>query len=599
MLRPLSPADLRAIQQIHARLQSGDSMGALDGYEALPQSSQDHPSGLFLRGLILQAFSKLPEAREAFEKALALAPDFTPVLNALGNLLDDLGEGAAAVQALQRASTLAPENNDYRINLGIVATNAGRLEVAEEALAKAIRAAPGVARGWSAMARLEQRRGKPDTATDLYRRAIDADPQDARARHNLAILLREADRPADALEQVETAVRSGAIPPETAVLGAHLLGDLDRTDEAVQAYRATLALAPDQLDAHETLARLLPQLGRADEALDAYRAALTARRSSPALWGSALRSAFALRDYRQLADWAGQAEAAIGPHPEVRIARAAALSRLGDNQEAVDILRGITAERPDHGAAHQHLAHCLVIGGDAKSAKKHALAATRIEPHNQAPWAMLTIIWRLLNDTREAWLADYRRLVMPIDLDAAPGFFDELAARLTELHITREHPADQSLRGGTQTRGNLFDRREPLIERLQAQVRAGVLHRLRELPNDPKHPFLSRKTGDIRFSGSWSVRLRSEGFHISHIHQEGWMSSALYVALPPEVGQGDAGALAFGIPDAALGLDLPARRIERPQVGRLVIFPSYMWHGTLPFESERPRLTVAFDALPA
>jgi hypothetical protein len=30
-----------------------------------------------------------------------------------------------------------------------------------------------------------------------------------------------------------------------------------------------------------------------------------------------------------------------------------------------------------------------------------------------------------------------------------------------------------------------------------------------------------------------------------------------------------------------------------------VLFPSYFWHGTLPFESDQPRMTVAFDALPA
>ena len=63
------------------------------------------------------------------------------------------------------------------------------------------------------------------------------------------------------------------------------------------------------------------------------------------------------------------------------------------------------------------------------------------------------------------------------------------------------------------------------------------------------------------------------------------MSSALYVSLPPEVGQGEAGALAFGVPDKALGLDLPPQRIEQPKVGRLVLFPSYLWHGTLPFEN--------------
>jgi hypothetical protein len=102
----------------------------------------------------------------------------------------------------------------------------------------------------------------------------------------------------------------------------------------------------------------------------------------------------------------------------------------------------------------------------------------------------------------------------------------------------------------------------------------------------------------IDFAGSWSVRLRSAGLHINHIH-DGWMSSALYVSLPPEVSDGQAGALTFGIPDAALGLDLPARRIETPKVGRLIVFPSYFWHGTTPFESAEPRLTVAFDALPA
>jgi hypothetical protein len=57
--------------------------------------------------------------------------------------------------------------------------------------------------------------------------------------------------------------------------------------------------------------------------------------------------------------------------------------------------------------------------------------------------------------------------------------------------------------------------------------------------------------------------------------------------------------LTFGVPSSAFNLDLTPRRIERPEIGRLVIFPSYFWHGTVPFESESPRLTVAFDMVPA
>ena len=36
----------------------------------------------------------------------------------------------------------------------------------------------------------------------------------------------------------------------------------------------------------------------------------------------------------------------------------------------------------------------------------------------------------------------------------------------------------------------------------------------------------------------------------------------------------------------------------RPEPGRLVLFPSYMWHGTAPFSGDEDRLTVAFDIMP-
>jgi hypothetical protein len=31
----------------------------------------------------------------------------------------------------------------------------------------------------------------------------------------------------------------------------------------------------------------------------------------------------------------------------------------------------------------------------------------------------------------------------------------------------------------------------------------------------------------------------------------------------------------------------------------MVLFPSYMWHGTVPFRSPTPRTTIAFDVVPA
>jgi uncharacterized protein (TIGR02466 family) len=119
-------------------------------------------------------------------------------------------------------------------------------------------------------------------------------------------------------------------------------------------------------------------------------------------------------------------------------------------------------------------------------------------------------------------------------------------------------------------------------------------------PIDPSHPLLRYERGrTIRFSGSWSVRLRSGGRHAHHVHPQGWLSSAFYVSLPERQRDepDDAGWLTLGEPDETLGLHLPPHLKVEPRPGRLVLFPSWMWHGTQPF-AEGERLTVAFDVRP-
>jgi hypothetical protein len=159
------------------------------------------------------------------------------------------------------------------------------------------------------------------------------------------------------------------------------------------------------------------------------------------------------------------------------------------------------------------------------------------------------------------------------------------------------------LRGGSQTSGVLFGRREPEIDALRDAIAAAVLRYSEQLPDDPSHPFLRRKATGIRFAGSWSVRLWSSGRHVNHYHQDGWISSAYYVSLPPSVAHAregvTAGCIQFGEPPVELGLGIGPRRVIQPRAGRLVLFPSYLWHGTVPFEDDAPRLTVAFDAVPA
>ena len=219
--------------------------------------------------------------------------------------------------------------------------------------------------------------------------------------------------------------------------------------------------------------------------------------------------------------------------------------------------------------------------------------ATASEPGGEGAWPYLATAWALTGNPRLDWLFGAPELVGVYDLGPpSPA----LAAALRALHHTRVEPPEQSLRGGTQTDGDVLLREEPPIVALRAAIEAAVTAHVAQLPPpDPTHPVLSRPRARQRFAGSWSVRLGNAGFHVNHVHPKGWLSSAYYVAVPEAAAP--QGWLKLGEPPADLGLALaPFRRIE-PKPGRLVLFPSILWHGTEPFPAGE-RLSVAFDMVP-
>ena len=57
------------------------------------------------------------------------------------------------------------------------------------------------------------------------------------------------------------------------------------------------------------------------------------------------------------------------------------------------------------------------------------------------------------------------------------------------------------------------------------------------------------------------------------------------------------GWLKFGEPRFAVPRLGPFLEVQ-PRPGRLVLFPSYLWHGTNALRGDSPRMSVAFDAVP-
>lgn len=355
-------------------------------------------------------------------------------------------------------------------------------------------------------------------------------------------------------------------------------------ERAMRLLEGILAHSPGWIEGHNTLAALRITAGE-DDPLRSFAKAV---QREPG------RAALAQAWFHKLAaakDWEGARKVlAHGDNPLLRLW----LDCESGRANADPAIFAAYAGSSDPGLALLQVRHALRHGDPARAL---SLAEGQLgTPHAGQFWPYLSLCWRLTGDERADWLeGDFARA---IDLDLPRAMLSELAVFLRGLHRMAAPYPEQSVRGGTQTERNLLLHHDPLVQALQRTIVAAVEQWRDGLPQDAAHPLLSRKPTDIRFSGSWSVRLAGGGHHSAHTHPQGWASSALYIVVPPETGRDHAGELALGMPPPELGLGLEPTKYITPKPGRLALLPSTTWHGTVPFEGEE-RLTVAFDVAPA
>lgn len=355
---------------------------------------------------------------------------------------------------------------------------------------------------------------------------------------------------------------------------------------------AALDSNPGWFEGHRQYAQLANQLGMGERALDTLDRAAQRFPDQPNYSFVAIDLLAAAANNKAVLQRADALLARAGDIPAVLLAKAAALGELGDAEGAKALYAKLGSPAdPKHAV---YLVRQCLRDGEPKAALKIAEPWLATEYATQL-WPYVGLAWRLMGDRQADWLDGQAGLTTTTDLNLSQGQIAALAARLRAIHTGSGRFMDQSVRGGTQTDGPLFARIEPEILQIrQAMVDAFGAHLAQLPPRDERHPQLALPRGQLpRFSGSWSVRLIDEGFHASHHHPLGWFSAVFYVAVPENLAETD-GQLALGAAPPELNLGMDALQLVRPKPGRLVIFPSTMWHGTIPF-SKGERMTIAFD----
>jgi tetratricopeptide (TPR) repeat protein len=451
--------------------------------------------------------------------------------------------------------------------------------------------------------------GRHDAALQANRKAVALYPASGVAWHNLAATLGDLGRADEAKAAAEKAFALRLDAPETWLVYARALHALCEFDAAEKAFRRVLGARPAGLHAAVELSRLIwMSRGDAEAAVEVLEAAMRAGApEAPILLAIDRILAAAGAEARTRA---ARLEAALQRGPDdVTLLRAAAQAALeaGDEDRGEALAARAEALAPDDvGAKIQH-ASLLLAQGRAQAALSLARRATELAPNDQAAWGWLATAARAAGDPAYRWLCDYEAFVRAYDVDAPAGWPDvehwlaDLRSALRRLHRLSFQPPELTLRGGVQTTVELTQVADPAIRGFFAAIETPIRAYASALGDDRSHPLTRRKMLQYRVSGSWSVLLKPHGFHVDHFHPLGWLSSAFYVEVPDAVvdSRDREGWIRFGQPPFKTVPAMGPERYVQPRPGRLVLFPSYMWHGTVPFTAPENRLTIAFDVVPA
>ncbi|HKJ16539.1 MAG TPA: tetratricopeptide repeat protein [Xanthomonadales bacterium] len=592
-------------EQAQNAFQTGDLWTASRVCDDMIKHSPGHPDVLHLMALVSKRQGKIHDAEKNFRASLKSKPKQPAVLSNLGNLLKQNKRFTEADKAYERALRWMPGLTDAWYNRGLMAIDQGRWEKAIEYLEKA--KSQGVSMNTElALISAHREAGHLEEAQTLADNLLQRFPSDVRAVAAVASTRRKSD-PDAALDLLKNELDRTADPAAIHYELGLVHSNQKNLDEAINHFEAAVRERPEMIEAHRSLNEIYWQQ-EDDRFLKSYRDAIETNPTSPPLYHNLAAALISSEDNKGAEDVLIEALSRAGRQQHLVHGLAVQKLKKGELDTAEQLLFEALQADPDNRTFLIDCANIDIINERYERAEKHLDHALRIYPYNQELWAYKGIVWRLTGDERHEWLNDYDRLLKvyelphPQEFENTQAFMAALEELLPTLHTATRQPLDQSVRNGTQTFEFLFDNPHPLIRSLKRAVEAMLADYLGSMPRDSKHPFYSRIRPATRFTGNWSIILRSGGYHTNHIHPFGWLSCCNYIATPKLKGKARrdrAGWIKFGETSLQLGKRENVAAAIEPKPGNLVFFPSYFWHGTYPFESEEPRMTVPCDIDPA
>ena len=416
------------------------------------------------------------------------------------------------------------------------------------------------------------------------------------------------------------------------------LTQLNRLEEAVNAYQQALLIKPNFFEAHGNLGTLLQGQGKLEAALSSYQAGL---KINPQDARGHFNLGTVLRDKGDLQAAVNSYQKAIQLFPNYTDAHnnlGETLRDQGNMDAAIKSYQAALMLNPNHANANYNMAEFLYL------AKKYDEAITYFERSQLDDWQARKLYCLYKAEKFDAFAANRDALLKQgshhsplvatlsthysINFNQADPYnfckngldfvyqnhmlnqdSDLLKALLNDINSADIAERKQGrLTNGQQSAGNLFKRPEASFRALAALIKQAFLNYKNKFSN-ANCELIKAFPNELEFTSSWYVKMQQGGHLSAHIHEIGWLSGAVYLAMPTSVVDSTEGAFEYGTHGDEYPILLPKTQKDfpvaqiMPRVGDIILFPSSLFHRTIPFytsplNANESRICIAFDLKP-
>ncbi len=256
--------------------------------------------------------------------------------------------------------------------------------------------------------------------------------------------------------------------------------------------------------------------------------------------------------------------------------------------------------RSRHRKTNARILECLLVLGMKDEYTKQIKKISKKDPYNTwvaAVNSFLSQQFRIKN--YHPFCPDPLELLYQTNLIKYFEDFDKFSQELYDEMIQQKFvwaPYGKTEVNGYSTMENLSDLKLPKLSVLEKMILKEI--NLYRKHHKNKRCDLIRKWPKRFKLYIWCVRLQKEGYNENHIHPSGWLSGVFYLKIPTKIKDKEGGLeCSLHGENFKIVRNYVPTKFFPPKVGNLTLFPSSLYHKTIPFHSEEERVAIAFDVI--